>query len=115
MCAELAETNLPVELWDGEIIMSPSPKPTHQTLVLALARRLAEFVQSHSLGLAFVAPLDVVLTPRRVVQPDVFFIAAERAEFDTETRLGTFYQASGVAFVQPPVGSVGAPARYRFG
>ena len=29
-------------------------------------------------------------------------IAAERAEFDTETRLGTFYQASGVAFVQPP-------------
>jgi LPS-assembly protein len=29
-------------------------------------------------------------------------IAADRAEFNTETRLGTFYNASGIATVQPP-------------
>src|SRR3954471_4163198 len=29
-------------------------------------------------------------------------IAAERVEFNTETRLGTFYNASGIATVKPP-------------
>jgi LPS-assembly protein len=33
-------------------------------------------------------------------------IAADRAEFDTNTRLGTFYNASGFATVQPPRPSV---------
>ncbi len=78
MCAELEETNLPVELWDGELIMSPAPKPSHQTVVFALARRLAEFVEGQLLGRVFISPLDVVLGPRQVVQPDVFFIARER-------------------------------------
>ncbi|MGE3511602.1 MAG: LPS-assembly protein LptD, partial [Vicinamibacterales bacterium] len=35
-------------------------------------------------------------------------IAAERAEFNTRTRLGTFYGASGIANVQPPVRATGA-------
>lgn len=78
MCAEFEETNLPVELWDGEIIMSPAPKPTHQTAVLSFARRLAEFTERPVLGRVFAAPLDVVLGPRRVVQPDVLFIARDR-------------------------------------
>jgi LPS-assembly protein len=34
-------------------------------------------------------------------------IAADRAEFDTNTRLGTFYNASGFATVQPPRPSAG--------
>ena len=29
-------------------------------------------------------------------------ISAERAEFNTQTRLGTFYNASGIAAIQPP-------------
>ena len=29
-------------------------------------------------------------------------ISAERVEFDTETRLGTFYNASGISTVKPP-------------
>src|SRR5439155_2670262 len=29
-------------------------------------------------------------------------IAAERAEFNTDTRLGTFYHATGIATLQPP-------------
>jgi hypothetical protein len=43
MVAELPETNLPVELWDGEIVMSPTPTPSHQTIVLRFARILMEF------------------------------------------------------------------------
>ena len=78
MVAELPETNQPVELWNGEIIMSPAPHPDHQTIVLNFAATLMAFVAVDRLGKVFVSPVDVVLTPRRVVQPDVFFITQAR-------------------------------------
>lgn len=78
MVAELPETNRPVELWNGEIIMSPAPHPDHQTIVLNFAATLRDFVSPGRLGKIFVSPVDVVLTPRRVVQPDVLFIAKAR-------------------------------------
>ncbi|HXI71866.1 MAG TPA: Uma2 family endonuclease [Verrucomicrobiae bacterium] len=78
MVAELPETNLPVELWNGEIIRSPAPHPDHQTIVLNFAATLREFVAVGRSGKVFVSPVDVVLTPRRVVQPDVLFIEKTR-------------------------------------
>jgi Uma2 family endonuclease len=75
MVAELPETNLPVELWDGEIVMSPSLRPSHQEIVANFMLALKQFVAQRKLGKVFVSPLDVVLTQSRVVQPDVFFIA----------------------------------------
>jgi Uma2 family endonuclease len=80
MVAQLPETNLPMELWDGEIIMSPTPTPSHQTMVLRFARILMDFTGKAKLGTAFISPLDVVLSPRRVVQPDVFFVSNARPE-----------------------------------
>ena len=80
MVAELPETNQPVELWNGEIIMSPAPHPDHQTIVLNFAATLQAFVAASRLGKVFVSPVDVVLTPRRVVQPDVLFIAKGRLD-----------------------------------
>jgi len=75
MLAELDETNVPMELWDGEIIMSPTPTPSHQTIVLKFARLLDDFVREKKAGTVFVSPLDVVLSQHRVVQPDLFFIS----------------------------------------
>jgi LPS-assembly protein len=43
-----------------------------------------------------------VATGNVVLAQGVNRIAAERAEFDTKTKLGTFYNASGIATVQPP-------------
>lgn len=75
MLAELPETNVPTELWDGEIVMSPTPTPSHQTIVLKLVRAMDDFVREKKAGTVFVSPLDVVLSQHRVVQPDVFFIS----------------------------------------
>src|SRR5689334_16756515 len=75
LLAEVGETREPMELWDGELIMSPTPTPTHQTIVLNFVIRLREFVTSGRLGRVFVSPLDVILTQTRVVQPDVLFIS----------------------------------------
>ncbi len=75
LLAKMPESNQPSELWDGELVMSPSPHPRHQTIVLRIARLLDDFVTQHKMGRIFVSPLDVVLGPRRAVQPDVLFIS----------------------------------------
>jgi Uma2 family endonuclease len=75
MLEELPESNLPIELWDGELVMSPTPTPSHQIAVFRLARHLEDFVLAKKLGAVFVSPLDVVLSQHRVIQPDVFFIS----------------------------------------
>ncbi|MEK7684723.1 MAG: Uma2 family endonuclease [Verrucomicrobiota bacterium] len=80
MVAKLPETNMPTELWDGEIIMSPAPRPSHQEIVLNFASVLKHFVTAKKLGKVFVSPIDVVLSQRRVVQPDIIFIAKARFE-----------------------------------
>jgi len=75
MVAELPETNLPVELWDGEIVMSPTPSPSHQTIIGSFYREIDDFVRDNKAGQVFLSPLDVVLSEHRVVQPDVFFVS----------------------------------------
>ncbi len=77
MLAELPETNQPTELWNGEILMAPAPSPGHQSAVLRLAQILDDFVTERDLGQVYLSPVDVVLTTRRVVQPDLLFVAKE--------------------------------------
>jgi len=83
MVAELAETNLPVELWNGEIIMSPAPYPDHREIVLNFAERLKKFVTQGTLGKVYVSPVDFVLTQHRTVQPDVLFVSTARLNIIT--------------------------------
>ena len=80
MVAELPETNLPVELWNGEIIMSPAPHPDHQRIVSRFYKKLDRFVEERRLGEVLFSPVDVVLTPHRAVQPDVLFVSEFRRD-----------------------------------
>jgi Uma2 family endonuclease len=66
------------ELIDGEHFVSPAPTPRHQAVSLNLTRLLANFVHATRCGTLFAAPLDVVLSPHNVVEPDLLFIAAGR-------------------------------------
>src|SRR5438046_5872515 len=78
LVAEFPESNQPCELWDGEIIIRPSPFFDHQKVVLRFYRRLHSFVSQRKLGEVITAPIDMVLSPHRVLQPDVAFIAQDR-------------------------------------
>src|SRR6185436_1046290 len=78
LVAELPETNQPCELWDGELIMSPAPSFEHQEIVLRFYRRLYDWVSKRKIGKVITAPIDMVLSPRRVTQPDVAFISQDR-------------------------------------
>lgn len=78
LVAEMPETNQPTELWDGELIMTPAPTPQHQRISFRLARLLEQFVSARQLGEVIVAPVDVVLASRRVVQPDILYVSNAR-------------------------------------
>ncbi len=68
-----------VEIHDGNLVMSASPHLVrHQTAVGNIYYVLRTFAAAQQLGCVFVAPADVVLGPKRVVQPDVLFVAQAR-------------------------------------
>ena len=67
------------EILDGELAVSPSPTSAHQYVSLELTVALATWVRSRGLGRIWAAPLDLILAPTVVVQPDVFFISSERS------------------------------------
>jgi Uma2 family endonuclease len=77
-CSELEETNQLLEIWDGELIVSPTPSFLHQVVVSGLEAKLRQWVKRLSLGVVVTAPLDVVLEPGLVLQPDVIFISERR-------------------------------------
>jgi len=88
LAAELPESNLPTELWDGELIMSPAPSFLHQEIVDRFHDLLKAWVRRHHLGKTGIAPLDMVLTTRRATQPDVVFIANEHLGIIKERIMG---------------------------
>lgn len=75
------------EVHEGELWMAPSPTTRHQRIAFRLGRELARRAEDHDLGEVFVAPLDVVLAPNTVVQPDVVFVRRERMDIVTEENI----------------------------
>jgi len=88
LAAELPESNLPTELWDGELVMSPARSFLHQEIVARLYKALDAWVTRHRLGKTGIAPLDMVLTSRRATQPDLVFIANARLGIVKERLMG---------------------------
>ncbi len=62
------------ECVDGELLVSPSPRLTHQSAVTLLWRVLEDFVRPHLLGAVFVSPGDLELDAYTLVQPDVYVL-----------------------------------------
>jgi Uma2 family endonuclease len=88
LAAELPESNLPTELWDGELIMAPAPFVRHQRILARLFKALDAWVEQHRLGETLPAPVDMVLTPHRATQPDVVFISNQRLNIMKDRIMG---------------------------
>jgi Uma2 family endonuclease len=65
------------ELYDGEVVVVPSPMPRHQIVADRLTTLLCDYARQTG-GLALSAPLDIVFAEHDVAQPDVVFFAAGR-------------------------------------
>ena len=72
------------EILDGELAVSPSPTSTHQVVSQNLEFGLSAWVRAQRLGRIWHAPLDLILEPTIVVQPDIFFIANEHSSIVTK-------------------------------
>lgn len=66
------------ELIDGDHYVTPSPMLRHQDVAGRLYFHITAFLRDHPLGWVYIAPTDVVLSPRNVVVPDLLFVTRER-------------------------------------
>lgn len=64
--------------------MSPSPSRWHQDAVLQLALYLKQFVSSNQSGKVFIAPFDVELDFKTVVQPDILVVLNANSHIITD-------------------------------
>lgn len=68
------------EILDGELVVSPSPSLTHQRVAKRLFALLHEALERPRIAEVFFAPLDVVLSPTKVFQPDLLAVRWERRD-----------------------------------
>lgn len=71
------DDGLRYELYDGEVIVVPSPFLRHQRVILHLVWMLGEY-EERAGGLVCQAPLDIVFDEHNVVQPDIVYFREER-------------------------------------
>lgn len=65
------------ELDDNTFFEMPSPTLKHQDIVLSLAFFLRQWATQHG-GKAFLSPVDLVISPKRVFIPDLCFYGREK-------------------------------------
>jgi len=66
------------EIHDGELSVTPAPGTRHQDTSIRLASLLLGHVTARGLGKVYAAPIDVVLDPHTVVQPDIVVVDTGR-------------------------------------
>lgn len=62
------------ELVDGELLVSPTPRPLHQLGVMALFELLAPYARRLRLGPVIPLPADLDLRSGQLLQPDLFVV-----------------------------------------
>src|SRR5713226_7085421 len=67
------------EVIDGELYVSPAPAWNHQRVLHTLDFLLTSWIRPLGLGEITQAPTGVVLDPETGVEPDLLYIARERA------------------------------------
>ncbi len=85
--ARLPDDGRRYEVMNGVLIMSPAPNEIHQMAVVRFTYYLFQHVDLAKRGRVIVAPFDVELTPKRVVQPDILVVLQTNAAKQTSTRL----------------------------
>ncbi|HEY5924940.1 MAG TPA: Uma2 family endonuclease [Kofleriaceae bacterium] len=64
------------EIFDGELVVTPAPRPPHQFAVWELTWRF--YHRLKTVAVPVMSPVDVILTSRRVLIPDVVVVRHER-------------------------------------
>lgn len=68
-----------LEIIEGSLLMAPAPDTWHQDWSRKLFRIIDRHLTRHQLGELYYAPIDVVLDPENIVQPDLVYVSAAKA------------------------------------
>lgn len=82
--ARLPDDGNRYEIIAGDLHVTPSPRPSHQNVVGALAEYLRPFVRRHGLGNLYPGPIDVLFAEGDYLVPDLVFVRRERLDTVTD-------------------------------
>lgn len=89
------------ELIDGELFVSPSPRPMHQEIVGSLYTILRQHVLANKLGRVMIAPIDVVLNESTSVQPDIIWLPSDHPELRNQDEPFRHLPALAIEVISP--------------
>jgi len=84
--AALPESDQHLELLNGEVVLSPRPRPPHQLFIGRLFAILDEWVQAHQLGAVY-PEVEMQLDDKWTPAPDLVFVAAEHVDRIGDTQI----------------------------
>ena len=67
------------ELHNGKIIFMPTPTGYHQQISMRLSIKMGSYILQKQLGQLLAAPMDTIFSEHDTFQPDLLFVAQERA------------------------------------
>jgi Uma2 family endonuclease len=79
--ADLPDDGNRYEVIDGELFVTPAPVMRHQRAISELYGLLKSYVEDQRLGYVLFAPVDVIFSPKRGVQPDLLVIPPFEGRF----------------------------------
>ena len=110
--ANLPDDGHRYEIVDGVLYMAPSPNRSHQNTAFEIASYLRSHVKLTGLGQVFIAPFDVELNTRTVVQPDVIVLLNHNLDKITFSRIiGAPQEARSIRLICPPRKTTSASVR----
>ncbi len=74
----MLEEGAPFQLINNELIMSPSPNPFHQEIVVRLSKIMLTFLEDEQIGGYLAGSMDVVFDENNVFQPDFLYVRDDR-------------------------------------
>ena len=77
------------EVIDGDLVVTPSPSTTHQKISKRIQLALMLQIEERGLGQVFDAPVDLIFSRTRTLQPDLLVVRSERTNFITERGIET--------------------------
>jgi Uma2 family endonuclease len=75
------------EIVEGALFVTPPPRKRHQKAAGTIHALLWIYLESNPIGECYMAPLDVKLSRKTVVEPDILFVSRDRVEIATEEGL----------------------------
>jgi Uma2 family endonuclease len=72
------------EILEGELTVTPAPSTKHQSASANLFKVLSKHIDDRNLGKLFYAPIDLILDPTTILQPDLLFVSSAHQHIITE-------------------------------